>query len=53
MLGAPIETPPRVATMASGAIPNDDWHPHVFRMPDWVEPVVSSKRLVLLPAAAC
>lgn len=20
--------------------PGDDWHPHVFRMPDWVEPVV-------------
>ncbi|CAN8097313.1 unnamed protein product [Discula destructiva] len=20
--------------------PGDDWHPHVFRMPDWVEPVL-------------
>ncbi|PSR76970.1 hypothetical protein BD289DRAFT_486690 [Coniella lustricola] len=26
--------------MAASALPTDDWHPHVFRMPDWVEPVL-------------
>lgn len=32
----------RDGTMATNGAPNDDWHPHVFRMPDWVEPVVCS-----------
>ncbi|KUI64664.1 hypothetical protein VM1G_00779 [Cytospora mali] len=26
--------------MANNGNSNDDWHPHVFRMPDWVEPVL-------------
>ncbi|ROW17854.1 hypothetical protein VPNG_00808 [Cytospora leucostoma] len=26
--------------MSNVGKPNDDWHPHVFRMPDWVEPVL-------------
>lgn len=29
-------------TMSANGAPGDDWHPHVFRMPDWVEPVVCS-----------
>lgn len=35
--------------MSNNGVPDDDWHPHVFRMPDWVEPVVSSWSYLALP----